>query len=160
MLKGKFDFKEFEQFAEEINKASEQSELFMEKVTKELAARLLAKVIPRTPTAKSYKDGRSGGTLRRGWTVDTHVEAESGKEVDATTYVNKLVIKKTGKMYEIDIINPVHYAPYVEFGHRTRDHKKWVPGRFMLTISEEELRNEAPKIIEKKVEQYLKEVFK
>ena len=28
----------------------------------------------------------------------------------------------------------------LKFGHRTRNHKGWVQGRFMLTISEQELK--------------------
>lgn len=62
-------------------------------------------------------------------------------------------------MYQIEIINPVHYASYVEYGHRTRDHKGWVPGRFMLTISENELKTQAPKILEKKILKYLTSYF-
>ena len=55
----------------------------------------------------------------------------------------------------IDIINPVNYASYVEFGHRTRGHKGWVKGRFMLTQSEIELNADAPKILEKKLAKWL-----
>ena len=58
---------------------------------------------------------KMGGTLRRGWTVGTVI--------------------KSGKQYNIEVINSVEYASYVEFGHRTRNHKGWVPGQYMLTIS-------------------------
>jgi hypothetical protein len=44
----------------------------------------------------------------------------------------------------------------VEYGHRTMDHKSWVNGRFMLTISIEELERELPGIIERKFEQFIK----
>ena len=60
----------------------------------------------------------------------------------------------------IEIINPVEYASYVEYGHRTRNHKGWVEGKFMLTVSEDEIRRSAPRILEKKLEKYLKECFK
>ena len=35
----------------------------------------------------------------------------------------------------------------------------WVPGKFMLTISEKEINDLAPKLIEKKLEAKLREVF-
>ena len=51
------------------------------------------------------------------------------------------------------------YASYVEFGHRTRDHKGWVKGGFMLKISEKELDTQVPKLIEKRVMEYLEWCF-
>lgn len=104
-----------------------------ESCAKEIAARLLAKVIKRTPVKT--------GTLRRGW---------SGN-------VQNMKVKKTGDLYTIEVINPVEYAEYVEYGHRTKDHKGWVPGKFFLTISEEEIRQSADGILEKKIEKMLKE---
>lgn len=38
-----------------------------------------------------------------------------------------------GKKYTVEIINPVEYASYVEFGHRTPS-GGWVEGQYMLTI--------------------------
>jgi hypothetical protein len=62
-------------------------------------------------------------------------------------------------VYQIEIINPVHYASYVEYGHRTRNHQGWVSGRFMLTISEKELDGQKEKILERKLKKYLGECF-
>lgn len=131
---------------------SDKVELFIESCAKELAARLLAKVIKRTPVGKySSKSGKKGGTLRRGWTAE--------KNQAVSTYVNSLNITKTGDSYTIDIVNPVEYASYVEYGHRTRNHKGWVEGRFMLTISSQEVQEAAPAILEKKLQRKLGEVF-
>ena len=55
----------------------------------------------------------------------------------------------------IEIVNPVEYASYVEFGHRTADHEGWVQGRFMLTISEQEIQEIAPNVLETKIKKYL-----
>lgn len=71
-----------------------------------------------------------------------------------------MTIHHFGNTYVIEIVNPVEYASYVEFGHRTRDHKGWVQGRFMLTISEQEIERDAPKILERKLAKKLGEVFK
>ncbi|WP_341320317.1 HK97 gp10 family phage protein [Solibacillus sp. FSL H8-0523] len=112
---------------------------FCEDAAKELAARMLSKVIKRTPVGQ-YDDGRVGGTLRRGWTIKTDV-------------------RKVGNVYEVEVINPTEYAQYVEFGHRTSNHQGWVNGRFMMTISADEVERAAPAILERKLMNLLKEAF-
>ena len=79
--------------------------------------------------------------------------------MDPVAYARALPISQKGDVIEIEIINPVHYASYVEFGHRTANHKGWVKGRFMLTKSELELEAQAPNIIEKKLIKFLGECF-
>lgn len=39
---------------------------------------------------------------------------------------------KGGGRWVCTIKNPVYYASYVEYGHRTANHRGWVPGQFML----------------------------
>lgn len=169
------DYSALEKFRDKL----EQLDLddFCESAAKELAMRLLRKVILRTPVgdygrylkedgvilrdAKTNrpmvenKDAKLGGTLRRGW----------------RTQLNNIVVQKVGAKYVVEIVNPVEYAPYVEYGHRQepgryvpaigkRLKKSWVPGKFMLTISENELREAAPGIIEKKLENWLKGALK
>jgi hypothetical protein len=130
-----------------------QMDLFLTSCAKELAARLLAKVIKRTPVGQYQEgSGKTGGTLRRGWTA--------GQDSNAQAYANSLKVQKTGTDYVITITNPTEYASYVEYGHRTRNHKGWVEGQFMLTISEDEIRNAAPNILEKKLKTYLEGCFK
>lgn len=150
--KGKFEYKEFKEFNNKIQKLSkEQVDLFITACAKELAARLLSKVIKRTPVGQYPSgSGKVGGTLRRGWTA--------GKS--ASSYVNSLTIQRVGNEYIIEITNPTEYSSHVEFGHRTRDHKGWVDGRFMLTISEQEIQSATPKILERKIEKMLGECFK
>lgn len=160
---GRTDFKRLKRMLNKLEKLSRVDyEKFCEEVAKEIAARFLARVIKRTPVGQ-YDDGTVGGTLRRGWTSDSHKEAELGSTFGggggAKKYVDSMRVKKFGPYYEIDIINPVEYAMYVEFGHRTRDHQGWVPGRFMMTISADEVEKLAPKLIEKKLLKLLKEAF-
>lgn len=70
----------------------------------------------------------------------------------------------------IEVINATEYASYVEYGHRqtpgryvpeigVKLQKAWVPGKFMLTISEKEVEQLAPKYLEKKLEKKLREVM-
>lgn len=37
------------------------------------------------------------------------------------------------------MFNPVQYVSSVEYGHRARDDKEWVDGRFMMAISVKEI---------------------
>ena len=148
---GTFNFQDFEKIKNNLEKLNqEQVDLFIDACAKELAARLLAKVIKRTPVGDyPNSSGKKGGTLRRGWT--------GGKNSSAVAYADSLTIHHFGDAYVIEIINPVEYASYVEFGHRTANHKGWVNGRFMLTISEQEIQQ--PAIIEKKLMKQMGELF-
>ena len=150
---GTINFRDFERIQNNLEKLNqEQVDLFIDACAKELAARLLAKVIKRTPVGDyPNSSGKKGGTLRRGWT--------GGKTQSAVAYADSLTIHHFGDAYVIEIVNPVEYASYVEFGHRTTNHKGWVNGRFMLTISEQEIQNAAPAIIEKKLMKQMGELF-
>lgn len=148
---GRVDYSQLRAFANAVDKlsASEMDALCID-CSKALAARLLALVIPATPVGKYPKSaGKKGGTLRRGW------GAKSGKA--AAGYANSLSVTKSGNAYTVEIVNPVEYASYVEFGHRTAG-GGWVEGRYMLTISEEKLKRVAPSVLEKMVLKKLKEV--
>ena len=150
----RLDYGELRKLKEQIETYGDETKVdqFLKSCAKELAARLLAKVIKRTPVGQyPAGSGKTGGTLRRGWT--------NGQDANGAAYAKSLQVNKVGSDYVIEIINPVEYASYVEFGHRTRNHKGWVEGKFMLTISEDEIRNSAPKILEKKLNDYLKGCF-
>lgn len=158
---GKCDFSKLQGFQDRLNKLQQGDiEKFSEECAKELAARLLAKVIKRTPVGQYPTEaGKKGGTLRRGWTAASEREAEMtavfGGGSAAKKYVDSLTVNKVGNVYQIEIVNPVHYASYAEFGHRTRNHKGWIQGRFMLTISEQELESQSASILERKLMKYL-----
>ncbi len=181
------ELKKFQQELEKMSKANISK--LCEDISKELAARFLSKVIKRTPvgeysheiTVTAKRDGKKhkkgeeytkrvnpsgkiGGTLRRGWISKTEQEAENGtgkmvSKDKIESCVNGLQIKHIGNMFQVDVTNVVNYASYVEYGHRTRGHKSWVEGHFMMTISEKEINAMLPKFIEKKLTEILSEVF-
>ena len=180
---GKFSAADLKKLQKKLNKLQKNEiEKFIEACAKELAARLLAKVIRRTPVgdyskkitvvakkdSKNHKkgdtytktinpSGKKGGTLRRGWTSTSHKEAETGgKGSMSAQYAESLTINHVGDIFEVEIVNPVEYASYVEYGHRTPNHKGWVQGRFMLTISEQEVQDIAPNVLEAKIEKFMK----
>lgn len=132
---GGFDARELRKLRDELEKLQEPEE-FMKDCAKELAARLLRMVFQRTPA--------DTGTLRRAWTAGTSSEG----------YANSVQVNHSGNVYEIAITNPMEYASYVEYGHRTPNHKGWVPGKFMMKISEEELERIAPAILEQRIYRY------
>jgi len=162
---GKADFRQLKKLQKRLEKLEKADlDYFSEQMVKQLAARMLAKVIKRTPVGQyPAGSGKVGGTLRRGWTSQSQREAELntvfGGSSGMKSYLDSITVAKKGDIYEIEIINPVEYASYVEYGHRTANHAGWVPGRFMMTISEQELERDAPKIIEKALEKKLREVF-
>lgn len=185
---GNCKFDQLKEYAERLEKLTDADiEELCIKCSKELAARLLALVIPRTVVGdysvlkvrtarkdtkyrkkgEQYtvrvkpKSGKMGGTLRRGWTSKTHAAAAIGKGKNGKPikeYAASLPVRKVGGYYIIQIINPVEYASYVEFGHRTKS-GGWVDGKYMLTISEERLKQIAPRVLEKMLYQKIHEVI-
>ena len=144
---GNCDYKQLQRLRDSLaTLQSMDMDRFCTEVSKELAARLLALVIPRTPVGQYPKSsGKKGGTLRRGWTSKTQADAASrGSSNDAKAYAEALPVRKSGNTYTIEVINPVEYASYVEFGHRTRGGDGWVPGQYFLTLSEQDLERLAP----------------
>lgn len=131
------DTRELRQFKEKLESINTDS--LLKEIAADLAARLLRKVKKRTPV--------DTGELRRNWQVSN--------------------IRLFERFCVVEIYNSTEYAEYVEFGHRlvrkTKDGDKkfirWVPGKFMLTLSTKELENIKDRIIRQKVEAWLKEVF-
>lgn len=177
MSSGKFDFREVEKLQKQLEKIERERAAFYRDCANELAARLLAKVKRRTPVGhppkldhtkaikvkgasgksksflskngailKQYWSGYTGGTLRKAWTVGE--------------------IRRNGDHYEIEVINPTEYASYVEYGHRQKPgryvpalgkklKKAWIPGQFMMTISEKEIRSITPQFLETRIAEWL-----
>lgn len=176
-----------EQF--EAMAAPQTQKAFYEGCVKECAARFLRKVIQKTPTGDNayaevetgevYKRGknkgkaktkrvvaRQGGTLKRGWTARTEAEAESGSSANPTQYANSLSVEQSGSNYKVTITNPVHYASFVESGHRQqvgrfvpaigkRLKKSWVEGQYFMAKSEAEIKAEIPAILERHLKRFL-----
>lgn len=151
---GTIDYRQLKKLQTKLQKlASADLEKFCNEMSRELAGRLLGLVIPATPVGQYPKStGKTGGTLRRGWT------GRKGGN-NAIEYAAQLPVKKSETTYEIEVINPVYYASYVEFGHRTPGGNGWVPGQYFLTLSEQELESIAPAMIERKLQKVLMEAF-
>lgn len=154
---GKCDYRQLQQLNQKIEKLmTADFDKFCRQAANDLAGRLLSKVVKRTPVVY--------GTLRDAWAV--------------------LPLERRGNQYVVSVVNNLVYAAYVEYGHRQQPGRfipgywegdrfvydpgaeggmvlkqSWVPGRYMLTISTQELEYHAPKLLEKKLYQFLKGCF-
>lgn len=138
------------EFRESLKQLEDGTDEIARTCAKELAARMLAKAVKRTPVGQyPESSGKRGGTLRRGWT--------GGK--GAANVLPSLDVHYASGNYSITVANPVEYASYVEYGHRTRGGKSWVPGRFMMTISAKEVEQSAPAVLEQKLRKMLGDYF-
>lgn len=180
---GSVDTKEIEKLLADIRGLKSAAPEFIRQCTNELAQSLLKKVIKRTPAGikpefkgektvkvkgesgktktfltkdkadydmmiNKYWSDYSGGQLRRSW--------------------RKTRIEGTGYNYTITVKNPMNYASYVEHGHKQTPGRfipalgkkavvSWVRGRHMLSDSVNELEASKYKIIETKLNAFLKE---
>lgn len=131
---GKFDFSEFEHLAKTFKKALDERviERFIQDFLLEMAFRAERKIKKRTPV--------DTGELRRNWKVGR--------------------VERRGDAYQVEIYNNTHYAQFVEYGHRTgKDLTKWVEGRFMMTISMQEIERELPRYLEKRMTKLLNDIM-
>lgn len=183
---GSLGLTELKKLQQRLNRIREDEiDAFCEACAKELAARLLAKIIKRTPVGDYSKDveviakrdskyhkkgdtytkkvnpgGRRGGTLRRGWTSQKGSGSEGLHTNSPKEFVDTLNVHHYGDTYVIEIMNPTEYASYVEYGHRTPSHNGWVKGKFMMTISEREIERIAPSLLEKRLEEFIGGAFR
>lgn len=126
-----FDTRELRDLLRRLGKAEQEGiDDFVKECLLELVYRLDAKTKARTPVDK--------GLLRRNWRVGD--------------------FRKIANGWQVEYFNNTEYAPYVEFGHRKKG-GGFTPGRFMLKISEQELQQEMPQILERKLEQYMRRLF-
>jgi len=182
MSGGSCNFSDLEKLEKQLEKIADRNKLdkFFEDCAKELAKRLYRKVVQRTPVGKAayadkavtdengnkirYKRGKNKGKIK---TKRVNIHPTSGN-LRKSWFIGDII--KVGDSYQVQISNPAEYASYVEFGHRQtpgrfvpaigkRLKKNWAVGRFMLTISEQELKMSAPKILEKKLKEYLQRCF-
>lgn len=131
------DIRQLRQFQRNLDRlASTDIEKLCTDAIKELAREFLAKVMQVTPVAKSTAT-HTGGNLRRGWTT------------------NDIRVQKVGDNYQVEIINPVEYASYVNSGHRTVN-GGFVNGRFFMEIAASQVERRTPAILNKHVTRALR----
>lgn len=130
---GSFDYSGFKDMAKSFQKALDERviERWIREFLLEMAFRAERKIKKRTPV--------DSGHLRRNWQVGN--------------------VEKRGNAYVVEIFNNIEYASFVEYGHRTKNHKGWVEGRFMATISMQEIERQLPKFLENKQVELLNQIL-
>jgi len=137
---GKVDYKALQKLQERLQQFDS---LDRQKICKDsaqaLGQSLYKRAKDKTITGTYPKSsGKVGGTLKRGWKIE-EADRPGG--------------------YQVDVFNDVEYAAYVEWGHRTVNHKKWVSGQYMLTRSVNEVEAIKDKIVNKHVGRALRGLF-
>lgn len=135
---GTFDYSEFTDFVNSLDDKAQQAEI--DKIMKSAMTKAVRMVLAATKesTPVSRVKGKPGGTLRRGWATEP--------------------ISHSGKTWKSEIFNTVHYAPHVEYGHRTRG-GGFVAGRYMMTDTVNRVQSKYEQILEQEIEKYLNNLF-
>ena len=139
---GQVDFSELVALRDKFQNLQNIIDDFCIQVTQEISQDFVKAVIAKTP-------GGQTGALKNNWVSN---------------------IIKEGNIYKIEVINPLEYAEFVEFGHRQqpgryvkaigkRLKKGWVEGKLMLTITERDLQRNLDKIIREKVNAFIMEAL-
>lgn len=130
---GKVNIKGLKDFQRQIEKLSPPSE-FVEAFANELAQRLYRELINNTPYITH--------TLQRGWTIKS--------------------IKKDKDTFIVEIVNPVEYASYVNYGHRTIkvDGYGWCPGILFVEKAEDNVEKMSKPLLEQRMNDYLGKLMK
>lgn len=138
---GGFDSRALKDFAKKLEKlANGDIQAFSRKCAAELAGRVFREARLRTPERL--------GTLKKGWRIAEPREA--------------------GNSVIIAINNTVHYASYVEYGHRIVVGGKigeggkvigFTAGHFMLTRAEERVRGISDELLKKRLDEFLRKAL-
>ena len=164
----KKDFSKLRQFHENLKRMEKKKDEFCLQIAHDVASMFLAEVKKRTPVGTGtfevigyYKRGKNkgrtklkrisqGGTLRRAWQIKT--------------------VAKQGNYYIAVVHNNMEYASYVENGHRQhigqyvpvlgkRLKKNFVEGKHMMKLSAELIEQEGQAYLNKKFQEFLKEIL-
>lgn len=142
------DAKALEDLQKRVERCERDARAVVDDCLRDLTAELLRRAIDMTP--------RDTSNLARHWTDDTAgPDSASGSDVSPDDYAKGLRIRRAGNRSAVTVGNNTRYAPYVEYGHRTRNGKGWVPGQFMLTKAVEAVDQMKDGIVERRVKEFL-----
>lgn len=116
---------------DEFQKRLERIAKGIPEVCQEIANEMAGEVEKRTKRTTPFLTGR----LKRAWRIRKN--------------------PKLGNTYSTDVVNNVEYAPYVEYGHRTANHRGFVPGFFMMTRALDEVDQFKAGIMAKKFREFV-----
>ncbi len=178
------DFSDLLEFQEQLEALDQKAkEEFMQGTVNEIAARLLAKVVKRTPVGQKPEHlTKAPGTIK--------ITGKSGKKRTFASSESAILqehwagyvggelrrnwtagsAKMEAGVCKASVTNSKQYASYVEYGHRQtpgrfvpalgrRLKKGWVKGKFMMTKSRKELEPDIPGIIRRRFKKFMEGAF-
>ena len=147
-----FNYKEYEKWVEKLGIIKEEFQLWLKQFLLEQAERVVALGKPRTPVDTGY--------LRNSWYIgtqnivqgDIEGKSKSGKQMQGINWKASDIasIAVIDNYLEVEIGLGADYASYIEYGQRSYQ------GRYMLTISINEVQRQLPAQFNKEWLQFLK----
>lgn len=129
-----FHFNEYSNWTKKVGIAKSDFRLWLKQFLLTEAQRVVAKGKRRTPVDTGY--------LRNSWYIGSqHISqtrTASGKAKIDVANSDVLSVKVIGNVLQVEIGLGADYASFVEFGHHAYE------GRYMLTISIEEVQRQLP----------------
>ena len=146
-MKNGFDYKEYEKWIEKLGIIKEDFQLWLRTFLLEQAQRVVANGKPRTPVDTGY--------LRNSWYIGSQKivqkeNYETGKAEIDESKSDVASIAVIGNYLEVEIGLGADYASFIEYGQRSYQ------GRYMLTISIDEVQRQLPARFNKEWLQFLK----
>ena len=135
------EISEYEDYIKRFDNMRQRFDLFLQDFLIDMAERVIDRTKKRTPVGTPESTGIPGyvgGSLRGAWQLGD--------------------ITKKSDTLEVEILNGMEYATFIEYGHRITSGGitiGWREGRFMLTISTDEVRKQMPLRFEKAVKQFM-----
>ena len=105
------DFGGMSQLQQQMQRLESDFDQFLRQFLLKQALDALARTKDNTPV--------DTGLLRASWTIGE--------------------VQRVGNSLVVTISNPTEYASFVEYGHMTRDRKRWIEGKFMCTLAIDEV---------------------
>lgn len=105
------DFGGMSQLQQQMRRLESDFDQFLRQFLLKQALDALARTKDNTPV--------DTGLLRASWTIGE--------------------VQRVGNSLVVTISNPTEYASFVEYGHMTRDRKRWIEGRFMCKLAIDEV---------------------
>ena len=147
-----FNYKEYEKWVEKLGILKDEFQLWLKQFLLEQAERVVALGKPRTPVDTGY--------LRNSWYIgtqnivqgDIEGKSKSGKQMQGINWKASDIasIAVIDNYLEVEIGLGADYASYIEYGQRSYQ------GRYMLTISINEVQRQLPARFNKEWLQFLK----
>lgn len=159
-----------------------ESGVIYDEALKDVGRRHLSRVVQNTPYGKypnqvtfiAYRGTpqekvvsfsvkpKLGGTMKKGWVVNTQAQAEASKGVPSQAEISAKVastpVQQVGKKRTMYFFNRVNYTNYVDKGHRIMRKGKqigWVKAQNFIRNSENATAAEMPRVFEQHMKKAL-----